>query len=93
VEGFNEGDRERARELEAAVKEIATQLVDVRRGQRVSLKRMRRLPDITATAIVRAVGKRALLLIGIGIGLGSLLGGAGFEVARKLVVSVLAGIR
>jgi len=61
------------------------------RGQRISLKRIRRLPDLTATAIVKAVSKRALFLIGVGIALGSLLGGAGIEVARKMVAAALAG--
>ena len=59
------------------------------RGQRVSLKRLRRLPDLTATAIVRAVSKRALILIGLGIAIGSALGGAGIELAKSLVASAM----
>jgi len=62
------------------------------RGQRISLKRIRRLPDLTATAIVKAVSKRAMILIGLGIALGSLLGGAGIEVARKVAAAALAQV-
>ena len=61
------------------------------RGQRISLRRLRRVPNLTATSIVRAVSRRALVLIGLGIALGSLLGGAGIELARKLVQAALAG--
>jgi len=59
------------------------------RSQQVSLRRLRRLPDLTATAIVAAVSKRVLIFLGIGIALGSALGGAGVEVARKLVAIAL----
>jgi hypothetical protein len=66
-------------------------LAALERGQRVSLRRIRRLPDLTATAIVLAVSKRALLLIGIGIAIGSALGGAGIEVARQMVAKAMGG--
>jgi hypothetical protein len=71
---------------------LMERLTALERSQRVSLRRIRRLPDLTATAIVKAVGKRAMFLIGVGIAIGSALGGAGIEVARKLVASAW-GIR
>lgn len=58
------------------------------RNQRISLRRMRRLPDLTATAMVKAVSKRALFFIGLGIAIGSALGGAGIELAKTLVATV-----
>jgi len=82
VDQFNDGDRERIREMIGRIELLE-------RGQRVSLRRIRRLPDLTATAMVRAVSKRALVLIGLGIAIGSVLGGAGFEAARKLISSAL----
>jgi hypothetical protein len=69
--------------------EIATTLAEVRKGQRVSLRRIRRLPDLTATAIVRAVSRRSLVLIGIGIAIGSAAGGAGIELVRKWFAAYL----
>jgi hypothetical protein len=69
---------------------MATRSGALERNQRVSLRRIRRLPDLTATAIVQAVGKRALLLIGAGIAIGSALGGAGIELVRSLILQYLA---
>lgn len=63
---------------------MATRIAAIERGQRVSLRRIRRLPDLTATAIVKAVGRRALILIGIGIALGSALGSVGIELVRAI---------
>jgi len=91
VDGFTEGDRDRTIEIEKGITAMNGRLELLERDQRVSLKRIRRLPDLTATAIVKAVSKRALFLIGLGIALGSLLGGAGIEVARKMVAAALAG--
>ena len=72
---------------------MRTALAGLERGQRVSLRRMRRLPDLTATCIVRAVGKRALILIGIGMALGSAAGGATTELIRAAVAKwITAGM-
>lgn len=66
-------------------------ILGLERGQRVSLRRIRRLPDLTATAIVQAVGKRALILIGVGMAIGSALGGAGTELVRAAVSRWITG--
>ncbi len=89
VEGFNERDRERAIHLETGLSEMSDRIALLERGQRVGLRRIRKLPDLTAAAIVRAISKRALILIGIGIAIGSALGGAGIELAKALVASAL----
>lgn len=76
--------------LDAAVRE------ERRRGHTfrvVSLRRLRRTPDLTATAIIQAINKRALVLVGIGIAIGSALGGAGFELARRVIVSAWPGLQ
>lgn len=89
MDGFNQDDRRDASEAYNRIEAMSEQIARLERGQRVSLRRLRRLPDLTAAAIVAAVSKRALLLIGLGIALGSLLGGAGIEVARRLAAVAL----
>jgi hypothetical protein len=85
VDGFSDADRTRSIDTDQAVATMSTQIAALERNQRVSLRRIRRLPDLTATAIVQAVGKRALLLIGAGIAIGSALGGVGTELVRAIV--------
>lgn len=52
---------------------------------------IRRLPRRTTHAILRALSRRALVLIGVGIVIGSALGGAGMAVARTLFLKMLTG--
>lgn len=85
MDGFSDADRTRSIDTDQAVATMSTQIAALERNQRVSLRRIRRLPDLTATAIVQAVGKRALLLIGAGIAIGSALGGVGTELVRAIV--------
>jgi electron transfer flavoprotein alpha subunit len=93
VDGFNDDDRRYAMELEARLQTMSDRLTLLEQGQRVSLRRIRRLPDLTATAIVlavgRSVGKKALLLIGLGIALGAALGGAGAALVQRIVAWAL----
>jgi hypothetical protein len=89
VDGFNDDDRLRSIENVSRLDAMSDRLDSLARSQQVSLRRLRRLPDLTATAIVAAVSKRALIFLGIGIALGSALGGAGVELARKLVAIAL----
>lgn len=83
MDGFTDADRRKQ-------EEHGEMIAALERNQRVSLRRIRRLPDLTATAIVQAVGKRALILIGIGMAIGSTLGGVGTELVRALVVKWIA---
>lgn len=92
MEGFTDADRYRAIETDKAIAEMSAELAAVKQGQRVSLRRIRRLPDLTATAIAQAVGKRALLLIGAGIAIGSALGGVGTELARALAAKWISSL-
>lgn len=93
MDGFNDDDRRYAMELEARLQTMSDRLTLLEQGQRVSLRRIRRLPDLTATAIVlavgRSVGKKALLLIGLGIALGAALGGAGAALVQRIVAWAL----
>lgn len=68
---------------------MATRIASLEKAQRVSLRRIRRLPDLTATAIVKAVGRRAFILIGAGIAIGSALGGVGIELVRAVAASII----
>lgn len=89
MDGFNDDDRRAAIATEARIAAMAAQLEQLERTQLAALRRIRRLPDLTAAAIVAAVSKRALFLIGLGIAVGSALGGAGVEVARKAAMALM----
>jgi hypothetical protein len=89
VDGYHDGDRERARELSERLEAMSTEIAGLKRGQRVSLRRIRRIPDLTATALVRAVGKRALFLIGVGIAIAAGISGLGIAAVRDLAIKLM----
>lgn len=68
---------------------MSTRIAQLEQGQRVIAKRVRRLPAIVSAEILRAVSKRTLILIGLGMALGSALGGAGIELVRAGVAQVI----
>jgi len=84
VDSFTEADRDRMREM-------VTRLDTVERRQRITLRRVKAVPELTAAAIVKAVAKRGLILIGVGIALGSALGGAGIELVRAAIPLLVKG--
>ncbi len=70
---------------------MAERLEQIERGQRRIALRQRHMPARVTKALTEAMTRRAALLIAAGIILGSALGGAAMELARKLVTSVLVG--
>lgn len=85
MDSFTSEDRERLIDVDSRVGALE-------RSQRISLRRLRRLPDHTATAIVKAVSRRVLIWVGIGIVLGSLLGGSGIELVRAMIPTILKAV-
>lgn len=77
MDAFTEADRERALET--------LRLLEDNRRQ------LRAMPRRVARRVVTSVSKRALILIGLGMMLGSLLGGAASGVAREMVIRALGG--
>lgn len=88
---YTDADRERAIAILRKVEHVSTRLETVERQQRRTLRYQRAVAPTVAKAIVGAVSKRAALLLAAGMMLGSALGGAAMELARKLVVTALAG--
>jgi hypothetical protein len=82
---------ERSIKQSDTLERVMERLELLERGQRVSLRRIRRLPDLTATAIVNAITRRALVYIGVGIAIGSAFGGAGIELAKKAIAMAIGG--
>jgi uncharacterized protein involved in exopolysaccharide biosynthesis len=70
---------------------MAQRLVSLERGQRAIMRRQRAIAPAVARSITSAVSRRAALLLAAGMMLGSALGGAAMELARKLVATALAG--
>lgn len=70
---------------------MAESLAKLERQQRRILRMQRAAGPAVAKAIVEAVGRRAMLLLAAGMIMGSALGGAAMELARKLVITALAG--
>ena len=63
-------------------------LEQVLRGQRYERRALRRVPAKTAAEITSSVSKRSAILIGVGVMVGSALGGAGSELVRKIVLTL-----
>lgn len=97
MDAFTEADRDRAIDTMRATESSSAKLDELRRGMHARLDTIerrqrtmaRRMPTKTAKAIVDSLSKRAALLLGIGIMLGSALGGAAIELARRLIASAL----
>lgn len=85
---YTDSDRQRAIDtlarVEDAVQAIETLRTETKAG-------MRRIPRRTTRVLSQALSRRALVLVGVGLVLGSALGGAGMAVARALFLKLLAG--
>jgi hypothetical protein len=61
----------------------------IERRQRIAARRQRALPAAVSAAIASSLTKRAAIVLGIGIMLGSALGGAAIELGRRLLALAL----
>jgi uncharacterized protein involved in exopolysaccharide biosynthesis len=91
VEAFTEADRERTISIQRRTDSMAARLESIERRQRSALRHQRTIAPAVAKAIAGAISRRAVFLLAAGMVLGSALGGAAMELARKLVLSALAG--
>ena len=82
MESFTDADRERSIEMYGMLQAIE-------RRQRIAARRQRELPETLSRTMAAALTKRAALVLGIGIMLGSALGGAALELARRLIALAL----
>lgn len=89
MDSFTEQDRSRAIDTLRNTDAMNTRLETIERRQRIMAHRIRRLPVTTTQAIVGSLSKRAAIVLGIGIVLGSALGGAALELVRRLIASLL----
>lgn len=67
---------------------MSAKIEQVLRGQRYERRALRRVPSKTAAEITSSVSKRAAILIGVGVMVGSALGGAGSELVRKIALAL-----
>lgn len=91
MDAFTDADRDRAIASLSLTQNVIARMETLERGQRMMLRRQRRVPTAVGKHIAEAISKKAALLIAVGIVIGSALGGAAMELARQLILSVFPG--
>jgi hypothetical protein len=82
VDGFTTQDHDRLARIEAMMHEISE-------SQALTLKHQRAIPRRVAARISTQVTRKAAILIGLGVLIGSALGTAGGQVVRTLLFKTL----
>lgn len=91
MESFTEADRNRAIRTMGLTESVNARLDSLERGQRQILRRQRRVAPAVAKAISQTITRRAAVLLGVGVMIGSALGGAAIELVRRLFALALTG--
>lgn len=92
MDGFTDADRTRAIEMAQYLATMTTRLARIEYRQSVVARRVRRLPKLVANEVVRGISKRTMILIGMGIAIGSALGGVGIELVRAGAAQLIRGM-
>jgi hypothetical protein len=69
---------------------MLARLETLERRQRVMARRQLHMPAAVAKSMASLLSKRVAIVLGVGIMLGSALGGAALELARRLLAWALA---
>lgn len=95
MEQFSDNDRERTIDLLRKLEAVDAKVDRMLDRQAHTMRLQRRLAKTITSEVVKqitaSVSKRALFLIGLGMMIGSAMGGAAMELARQLVARALGG--